>query len=194
MARAPETPTSKDRRRFAFALANDLWTRRCSRSSRQRCCARCWKWTAALAANTPLTVGWPSAATTVLHAGLGGRVVPTGVMTMGIVLALVGFARAHVVPGGPWLRYATEAVYPFYIVHQTVTVAIVYAVVPAPLGVWPKFGVAAVTTFAGSWLVFEAVRRVPMLRPLFGLKGLRHLVVPSGPSPARRGAAARQGP
>ena len=25
MARAPETPTSKDRRRFAFALANDLW-------------------------------------------------------------------------------------------------------------------------------------------------------------------------
>jgi putative transposase len=25
MARAPETPTTKDRRRFAFALANDLW-------------------------------------------------------------------------------------------------------------------------------------------------------------------------
>ncbi len=54
--------------------------------------------------------------------------------------------------------------------HQTITVAVVYAMLPLTIGVWPKFAVAAGSTFAGSWLVFELVRRVRLLRPLFGLK------------------------
>ncbi len=116
------------------------------------------------------TRGWPNGARALFWAGVGGVVVPTGFLTMGIVLALVGFARAHVRRGGPWLGYATEAVYPFYIVHQTITVAVVYAMLPLAIGVWPKLVVAAGSTFAGSWLVFELVRRVRVLRPLFGLK------------------------
>jgi glucan biosynthesis protein C len=97
-------------------------------------------------------------------------VVPTGFLTIGIVLAVLGFARAHVQHGGPWLSYANEAVYPFYIVHQTITVAAVYAMLPLTIGVLPKLAIAAVSTFAGSWLIFELVRRVRLLRPLFGLK------------------------
>jgi surface polysaccharide O-acyltransferase-like enzyme len=96
--------------------------------------------------------------------------VPTGFLTMGMVLAAVGFARAHLRTGGRWLSYATEAVYPFYIVHQTITVAAVYVLLPRPWGAWPKFALVAAATFAGSWLCFELVRRVPPLRPLFGLK------------------------
>ena len=98
--------------------------------------------------------------------------VPTGFLTLGIVLAVLGFARAHIQRGGPWLTYANEAVYPFYIVHQTITVAVVYAMLPLTIGVWPKLAVAAGSTFAGSWLIFELVRRVRILRPLFGLKAL----------------------
>ncbi len=60
--------------------------------------------------------------------------------------------------------------YPFYIVHQTITVAVVYLMLPLSIGVWPKLAVAAGSTFVGSWLIFELVRRVRLLRPLFGLK------------------------
>jgi hypothetical protein len=61
-------------------------------------------------------------------------------------------------------------VYPFYIVHQTITVALVYWTIDWQVGVWPKLAVAIVGTFGGSWLFFEIVRRVKPLRPLFGLK------------------------
>ena len=86
------------------------------------------------------------------------------------IFALVGFARAHITQPSRWLAYATEAVYPFYIFHQTITVAIVYCVIPWTLGVWTKLAIVAVITFAGSWVLFEIVRRIRILRPLFGLK------------------------
>ncbi len=121
---------------------------------------------------TGFTDSWPAGARALFWAGVGGIVVPTGFLTLGIVLAVLGFARAHIQRGGPWLTYANEAVYPFYIVHQTITVAVVYAMLPLTIGVWPKLAVAAGSTFAGSWLIFELVRRVRILRPLFGLKAL----------------------
>ncbi|HWO21224.1 MAG TPA: acyltransferase family protein [Kofleriaceae bacterium] len=86
------------------------------------------------------------------------------------VFALVGLARARIAASTPLLRYATEAVYSFYIVHQTITVALVYVLAPVPLGIAPKLALTAAGTFLGSWLVYEAIRRVPPLRPLFGLK------------------------
>jgi peptidoglycan/LPS O-acetylase OafA/YrhL len=86
------------------------------------------------------------------------------------IFALVGYARAKIRAGGPWLRYATEAVYPFYIVHQTITIALGYYVVQWPVPLYPKMLVVAVGTFAGSWIAFEIIRRVRALRPLFGMK------------------------
>jgi surface polysaccharide O-acyltransferase-like enzyme len=86
------------------------------------------------------------------------------------VFALIGYARTYFNRPSPGLTYATEIVYPFYIVHQTITVAAVYYLIPVPLGVWPKFCIAAFVTVAGSWLVVELIRRSRILRPLFGLK------------------------
>ena len=86
------------------------------------------------------------------------------------VLALVGQARALVTRRTRLLAYANDAVYPFYIVHQTITVALVYALVDVDLGVWPKLALATAGTFAGSLAIYELVRRVVPLRPLFGLK------------------------
>jgi glucans biosynthesis protein C len=86
------------------------------------------------------------------------------------IFALLGYARHYVKSGGPRLRYATNAVYPFYIVHQTITIAVGYYVIQQSWGVWPKFGVVALATFAGSWLCYEVVRRTSITRLLFGLK------------------------
>jgi glucans biosynthesis protein C len=82
----------------------------------------------------------------------------------------VGYARTYVTRPSPWLGYATEAIFPFYIFHQTITVAAVWFLIPWKAGVGLKVVVVMLATFVGSWVLFEVVRRVQWLRPLFGMK------------------------
>ncbi|MEN4903000.1 acyltransferase family protein [Luteimonas sp. TWI1437] len=74
----------------------------------------------------------------------------------------------------PWpgLAYASEAVYPWYILHQSLIVLAAYWLIPLGLGpVWEPLGVLAITV-AGCVLIHELlIRRVRWLRPLFGLAG-----------------------
>lgn len=87
------------------------------------------------------------------------------------LFAIVGFFVRHMTRRPATLAYATEAVYPFYILHQTVTVAAVYYLAAVDLPVALKFALAAAATFVVTWLIYEGViRRVDLLRPLFGLK------------------------
>lgn len=48
------------------------------------------------------------------------------------IFTLVGYARHYIRRGSPMLTYRTEAVYPFYIVHQTVTVAAGFYIIQQP--------------------------------------------------------------
>lgn len=70
-----------------------------------------------------------------------------------------------------FLTYANEAVYPFYILHQTITVAAGYYLAPLNIA-WPiKFFILAGVTFAGCWLLYELIiRRFKLTRLLFGMK------------------------
>jgi hypothetical protein len=86
------------------------------------------------------------------------------------VLALVGWARVLFTRPAAWLRAANQAVYPFYILHQTVTVAAAYVLLPWPASAWVKLPVVIAATFLGSWASYEVIRRVNWLRPLFGLR------------------------
>jgi hypothetical protein len=90
---------------------------------------------------------------------------------MGWILGLVGVARTHLNRDSPALRYATRAVYPFYIAHQTVTVTLAFYMIDwnAPIAV--KLPLLVAGTFLGSWLIFEVVRRVPFPRGLMGIVG-----------------------
>lgn len=95
----------------------------------------------------------------------------SGINTLAWLLAILGFARRHLTKRPAFLARATEAVYPFYILHQTITVIAVYWLVRMDLPVAAKFAFAAFITFAVTWLLYEfVVRRVSVLRPLFGLK------------------------
>src|SRR6185436_8962610 len=49
--------------------------------------------------------------------------------TIAWIFAIIGFARRHLQARPAWLGRATEAVYPFYILHQTVTVLVVAGLV-----------------------------------------------------------------
>lgn len=86
------------------------------------------------------------------------------------ILTCLGFARHYLTFGNRFLTWANEAVYPFYIFHQTITVIVGFYLAPLDWPVGLKFVLLAAATFGGSALLYEFVRRVPWLRPLFGLK------------------------
>lgn len=100
--------------------------------------------------------------------------------------AILGFARAHLDRPWPWLRWAGESVYPWYMLHQSLIVGIGFLLLPLGLGPVAEPALVLLGTIAGCWLLNDLViRRVPALRPLFGLK----LRAPRG----RAAAAARAG-
>lgn len=87
------------------------------------------------------------------------------------IMVLFGYASAYLNQSSRTLTYANEAVYPFYILHQTITIAIGFYLMDLDWGFWPKFLIMVVGTFGISWLIYEAViRRCTWIRPLFGLK------------------------
>ncbi|WP_318343585.1 acyltransferase family protein [Flagellimonas baculiformis] len=87
------------------------------------------------------------------------------------ILVLFAYASQYLNRPSKGLAYANRAVYPFYILHQTVTVGIAYYLMDLDWGLLPKAFVLIVGTFGISWLIYDLViLRIPWLHPLFGLK------------------------
>lgn len=109
------------------------------------------------------------------------------------LLALLGWGVRLLNRPWPGLRYASEAVYPWYILHQSLIVLAAYWLIPLDLGpLWEPLLVLALTV-AGCLLIHELlIRRIRWLRPLFGLpmraRPPHARVVAGTKSPALRGA------
>ncbi len=86
------------------------------------------------------------------------------------IVAVLGFARRLAPGDSPLLRYLTAAVFPVYILHQTLIVLVSRLLLPLALSPWLEAPLLVLSTFALSFAGYEAVRRVAVLRPLFGLK------------------------
>jgi len=85
------------------------------------------------------------------------------------VLAVCGFAHRHIKGDSAQRRYLTEAVFPVYILHQTLIVTMAHWLKPVKLAPAVEGAVLVTLTLTISFGVFELVRRVAVLRPLFGL-------------------------
>lgn len=87
------------------------------------------------------------------------------------IAAILGFGSAHLRRAdGPVLRYLTDAVFPCYLAHQTLLVIAAYVVKPWGLPAVPEAALLLVVTLGGSLAVYEVVRRLGPIRPLWGLK------------------------
>lgn len=85
--------------------------------------------------------------------------------------AVLGFASKHIRKAdGPLLRYLTDAVFPCYLAHQTLLVIAVWILKPKQLPVGLEAFLLLAFTLGGSLLVYEIVRRIGPIRPLWGLK------------------------
>jgi peptidoglycan/LPS O-acetylase OafA/YrhL len=86
------------------------------------------------------------------------------------IAAVVGFAHRHLTHDSAARRYLTTAIFPVYILHQTVIVVAAHALKPSHLYP-PVEGVLLVLVTAATCLLsYEAIRRLAWLRPLFGLE------------------------
>jgi peptidoglycan/LPS O-acetylase OafA/YrhL len=87
--------------------------------------------------------------------------------------AILGWAYALLNRPFRWLPWATEAVYPWYLLHQSLIVLLAHWLAPLQLGPVAEPLLIGLGTVAGCWLLTSGlVVHVPWLRPLFGLKPL----------------------
>ena len=104
------------------------------------------------------------------------------------ICAVLGFASRHIRDAdGPVLRYLTQAVFPCYLAHQTLLVAAAHLTKQAGLPVAVEAPLLILVTLGGSLLVYEIVRRIDPIRPLWGLKPMPR-VAPARVQPATFGA------
>jgi len=89
------------------------------------------------------------------------------------IVAALGFARQWNPADSPARRYLTEAIFPFYIVHQTAIVLLAHFMKPLGLRPLVEGPLLVAATVAACVASFEVVRRVGWLRPLFGLAPAR---------------------
>lgn len=86
------------------------------------------------------------------------------------IVMLMGLGQRYLNRPSKLLTYLTGAVFCYYILHQTIIVAVGYYMTEAQLGAWPEFALITLLTAAGCGLGYEALRRVPVLRVFFGVK------------------------
>ncbi|HEY0746250.1 MAG TPA: acyltransferase family protein [Steroidobacteraceae bacterium] len=85
------------------------------------------------------------------------------------IAAVVGFAHRHLTHDSAVRRYLTTAIFPVYILHQTVIVVVAHALKPSQLYPPVEGLLLVLVTITTCFLGYEAIRRVRLLRPLFGV-------------------------
>lgn len=89
------------------------------------------------------------------------------------IVALLGIADAYWNRDHAWRATLTEAVFPFYLVHQTIIVVVAWWCLGAELGNASSFAILVISTSLGCWLFYRIGREIPGLRLLIGLRGWR---------------------
>lgn len=88
----------------------------------------------------------------------------------GAIIALLGIADRFWNRDHPWRATLTEAVFPFYIVHQTIIVVVGWWLLRFGLPPAAEFAILVAATVAGCWAFYDIGRRIGWLRPLIGLR------------------------
>lgn len=88
-----------------------------------------------------------------------------------LILAALGFAKKHLNFSNRFLQYANQAVYPFYILHQTLIVAMGYYIVQWQLPLAVKMILLIVLCFTSLVVIYHwLIKRFVVTRILYGMK------------------------
>jgi glucan biosynthesis protein C len=88
-----------------------------------------------------------------------------------ILLSFFGYGYVYLQFSNRFLKYANEAVYPFYILHQTVIICLAYPLINLSWPIWVKFAYLAIATFGICFVLYHfVIRQFNVLRIFFGLR------------------------
>jgi hypothetical protein len=86
------------------------------------------------------------------------------------IVAAIGFAHRYLKNAdGPVRRVLTQAIFPFYLIHQTIIVVTGHYLDALQMPLVIEAPLLVGTTALGCWLFFDLGRRVPFLRVWIGL-------------------------
>lgn len=87
------------------------------------------------------------------------------------LLALFGIASKYLNKKSNLVLYCNRAVYPFYILHQTIIIIIAYWLMNSNWNLLVKFTLLVIGTFLTSWILYEfLIKRIKILRIVMGIK------------------------
>lgn len=96
----------------------------------------------------------------------------------GAIVALIGLADRYLNRDLPVRPMLTEAVFPFYIIHQTTIVLVGWWLIGRGYVAGTQFAILLVATVASCWVFYLAGREIGWLRPLIGLKPRKRAAPP----------------
>jgi len=86
------------------------------------------------------------------------------------ILMILGYGSCFLNKPSPKLKYLNEAIYPYYILHQSILIMVAYYLTPLVLGGFYESFIVIVATIFGCAAGYELIRRFNLLRVLFGLR------------------------
>ncbi|HEX4648934.1 MAG TPA: acyltransferase family protein [Steroidobacteraceae bacterium] len=139
-----------------------------------------WKWLsgqrvwALLGSVTVLAAVKLLFAANVIHSNTASDALTANLFSWLCVMAFLGYGYRYLSFVNPLLRWARDASYPVYIMHQTIIVVIGYYVIQSSWTPWTKYFVIVALTLAACFALYEGcIRRLAPLRFAFGMKALR---------------------
>jgi peptidoglycan/LPS O-acetylase OafA/YrhL len=118
----------------------------------------------------------------VIHRDTPADAFVANIFTWTSLMAFIGYGRRYLSFSNPLLRWARDASYPVYILHQTVIIVIGYWVIQQPWNAWTKYAVVLVGTMAICFALYEMIRRFQPARLVFGLKTQRKPALTRAPA------------
>ena len=86
------------------------------------------------------------------------------------IVAAIGFAHRYLRHAdGPLRQMLTQAIFPFYLIHQTIIVVAGHYLDELQLPLWVEAPLLIGATAGGCWLFFDLGRRIPPLRVWIGM-------------------------
>jgi hypothetical protein len=87
------------------------------------------------------------------------------------IFTIFGFGHKYLNKPSKTLSYLSQSAYPIYIIHMVFLYLASWLIFPLDIPAFLKFSLVIAFTFTGCFVTYEFVlRRIKLVRPLFGLK------------------------
>jgi hypothetical protein len=88
-----------------------------------------------------------------------------------IIISIIGFAKKYLNNSSNILQYLNKAVFPFFIIHQTIIVALGYWIVQLNVSILSKYLLLSICSSMLIFGIYEfIIRRTKLTRLLYGMK------------------------